>query len=106
MTPEEAILTVLEPIEGLRGKVYPAEAIKNAAAPFVFYLQHGEDEDETLDGPTGLMTAVYEINCVARNYAGLSWLVGVVRRACSPCRVSPMLACSSSGPASGRLPRT
>ncbi len=81
MTPEEAILTALEPIAGLRGKVYPAEAIKNATAPFVFYLQHGEDEEETLEGPTGLMSAVFEINCVARTYAGLTKLVAAVRAA-------------------------
>ena len=81
MTPEEVIVAVLEPIAGLRGKVYPAEAIKNAAAPFVFYLQHSEDEEETLDGPTGLMSAVFEINCVAQRYAGLTGLVAAVRPA-------------------------
>lgn len=81
MTPEEAILTVLEPIAGLRGKVYPAEAIKNAAAPFVFYLQHEEREEETLDGPTGLISAGFEINCVASSYAGLTRLVTAVRPA-------------------------
>ena len=81
MTPEQAILTVLEPIEELRNKVYPAEAIKNAAAPFVFYLQHTEDEEETLDGPTGLMSALFEVNCVAQSYASMIWLVGTVRPA-------------------------
>lgn len=81
MTPEEAIKTVLEAIEGLRGKVFPAEAIKDVHAPFVFYLQHSEDEEETLDGSTGLMSADFEINCVAQNYAGLTKLVGAVRPA-------------------------
>ena len=81
MTPEEAIKTVLGPIAGLRGKVYPAEAIKNVPAPFVFYLQHSEDEEETLDGPTGLMSADFEINCVAPTYAGLTRLVADVRQA-------------------------
>lgn len=81
MTPEQAILTVLEPIEELRYKVYPAEAIKNAAAPFVFYLQHTEDEEETLDGPTGLMSALFEVNCVAQSYASMLWLVSTVRPA-------------------------
>jgi len=81
MTPEQAILTVLEPIDGRRGKVYPAEALKNATAPFVFYLQHSDDEEETLEGPTGLMSAVFEINCVAQSYATLIWLVGAVRPA-------------------------
>lgn len=81
MTPEQAILTALEPIDGLQGKVYPAEALKNAVAPFVFYLQHSDDEEETLEGPTGLMSATFEINCVAQSYATLIWLVGAVRPA-------------------------
>ncbi len=81
MTPEEVILTVLEPIEGLRHKVYPAEAIKNAAAPFVFYVQHSDDEEESLEGLTGLKEATFEINCVAKNYSELVWLVGSVRSA-------------------------
>ncbi len=81
MTPEEVFLTVMEPIEGLQSKVFPAEAIKNATAPFVFYLQHTEDEEEALDGPTGLMFALFEVNCVAQSYASLLWLVGAVRTA-------------------------
>ena len=81
MTPEEVIKAVLEPIAGLQEKVFPAEAIKNVPAPFVVYLQHSEDEEETLDGPTGLISADFEINCVAQNYAGLTRLVGAVRTA-------------------------
>ena len=81
MTPDKAIVTALETIAQLQGSVYPAEALKNAAAPFVFYLQHAEDEEETLDGPTGLMSAVFEIGCVAKSYASLIWLAGAVRPA-------------------------
>ena len=81
MTPEQVILTVLEPIETLRGKVYPAEALKNATAPFVFYLQYSDDEEEALDGPTGLMSVTFEVNCVAQSFASLIWLVGAVRPA-------------------------
>ena len=81
MTPEETIKTVLERTAGLQDKVFPAEAIKNVPAPFVFYLQHSEDEEETLDGPAGLMSADFEINCVAQTYAGLTGLVAAVRPA-------------------------
>lgn len=81
MTPDQAIKTALEPIAGLSGKVYPLEGLKNAAAPFVFYLQISEDEEETLDGSTGLQTASFEINCVARTYSGLVSLSGAVRPA-------------------------
>lgn len=81
MTPENAILAALEPLEGLGGKVYPLEGLKNATAPFVFYLLDAEDEEEALDGPTGLQTATYEINCVAQTYAGLLTLAVAARGA-------------------------
>lgn len=81
MTPEQAILTALEPIAGLSGKVYPLEGLKNATAPFVFYLRQAEDEEETLDGPAGLLSATFEINCVAATYAGLTALARAVRPA-------------------------
>lgn len=81
MTPEKAILAALEQIEGLSGRVYPLEGLKNAAAPFVFYFRQTEDEEDALDGPTGLLTATFEINCVAQTYARLVALCGVVRPA-------------------------
>lgn len=81
MTPEQAILTALEPIAEISGKVYPLEGLKNAAAPFVFYLRLTEEEDEALDGLTGLQSGTYEINCVAQNYAQLIALAGSVRPA-------------------------
>lgn len=81
MTPEQLMKTALERIDGLSGKVYPLEALKNAAAPFVFYLQTAEDEENALDGRTGLLSASYEINCVAKTYASLAWLSGTVRPA-------------------------
>ncbi len=81
MTPENAIVTVLEPIDGLRHKVYPVDALKNATAPFVFYVQREEDAAETLEGCTDLQTATFEIHCVAKSYAALVALAGAVRTA-------------------------
>ena len=81
MTPEQAILAVLEPIAGLKDKVYPVDALKNAATPFVFYVQREEDETEDLDGQTGLQTVTFEVHCVAGSYAALVSLAGSVRSA-------------------------
>ena len=81
MTPEQAIKTALEPIAEISGKVYPLEGLKNAAAPFVFYLRLTDEEEETLDGPTGLQSGTFEVNCVAQNYAQLIALAGSVRTA-------------------------
>ncbi len=81
MTPEQAILKALEPIAEISGKVYPLEGLKNATAPFVFYLRLTDEEEETLDGPTGLQSGTFEVNCVAQNYAQLISLAGSVRSA-------------------------
>lgn len=81
MTPEQAILTVLKPIAEISGTVSPLEGLKNAAAPFVFYLRRTEEEEETLDGPTGLQSGTFEVHCVALTYAQLLSLAGSVRTA-------------------------
>ena len=57
------------------------EALKNATAPFAFYLQTAEDEEDALDGFTGLQTATFEVNVVAKTYASLIWLAGSAKLA-------------------------
>ena len=79
MTLDEIIKTTLEPIAGLDKHVYPLEGLKNATPPFAFYLQTAEDEEDTLDGRTGLMEATFEVNIVAKTYANLVWLAGSAR---------------------------
>lgn len=79
MTPEQVLKTALETIEGQSGKVFPLEGLKNAAAPFSFYLRMTGDEEDALDGPTGLQSATFEINFVARTYAELIALAGAAR---------------------------
>lgn len=81
MTPEERIKTALESVDDLPGKVCPLEGLKNASAPFVFYLRRTEDEEDALDGPTGLQEGAFEVNCVARSYAELVALAGAVKPA-------------------------
>lgn len=81
MTLDEVIKTALEPIDGLLGKVFPLEGLKNAVAPFSFYLQTAEDEEETLNGPAGLLSTSFEVNFVAKTYAGLIALAGAGRAA-------------------------
>lgn len=81
MTPEERIKTTLDGVNGLSRKVYPLEGLKNASAPFVFYFRRTEEEEETLDGPAGLLEGLFEVHCVARTYAELVSLAGLVRPA-------------------------
>lgn len=81
MNLEQAVVSVLEGLDGLSGRVFPAEALKNAAAPFAFYLLDEDGEREALDGLTGLCSAALEIHCVAKNYGELTALSAAVRMA-------------------------
>ena len=81
MTAEQALVEALSPLPILSGRVFPLEALKNAAAPFVFYLRQTAEEREDLDGPTGLRSAVFEIHCVARTYQELTVLAEAAHRA-------------------------
>lgn len=81
MTCEQAVKTALETIAPLRAQVYPAQAIKNAAAPFVFYEITSEDEEQTLSGDPNLRRAAFHVHCVAKNYAQLILISGLVRSA-------------------------
>ena len=74
MQKEEIVKTALESIPSLSGRVFPVEALKNAQAPFVFYISEAETEEDALDGPTGLLAAEIEVHCVAASYGALAGL--------------------------------
>lgn len=76
------VKALLEAVENkISCKIYHAEALKGASAPFVFWLQVNEDEDEDLAGLTGLRTDSYEFHCCARTLAELNALSYAVRSA-------------------------
>lgn len=81
MTLEEVITQTLTSIESLGDRVYPVGALKNAKPDFVFYLRRAQDEEDALDGPTGLKDAAFEIHCVAATYVRLVALSGDVQAA-------------------------
>lgn len=71
MTPEEVIVAALEGMEPPIDGVFPAEALKGAGQRFIFYRRLSADEEETLEGGSGLREANFEVNCVAPAYAEL-----------------------------------
>ena len=68
-------------IAAVSGKVYHAEALKNASAPFVFWLQTGEQYEEALDGRTELDEDRYELHIVTKNLEDLDSISASVREA-------------------------
>lgn len=71
MTLDEIIKTTVGAVAGLSGKVYPHTAIKSADPPFVFYLQESGDQELDLSGPTGLMSADYQVHVAAKTHASM-----------------------------------
>jgi len=75
------IISTVSGVASLSGKVYPHEALKDAAAPFCFYLQEAGDEERALDGLTGLKGADYQVHVVAGTHLAMQTLGGAVMAA-------------------------
>lgn len=71
----------LREIEMTSGQAYSAEALKNATPPFNFYRSRADDEEYCLDGYTGLLSADFDVHCVAITYAQIVALCGATRSA-------------------------
>ena len=77
----QAVRSAVNSIPEVSGRVYHAEALKNAAAPFVFWLQTGEDYEEDLNGRTELGEDRYELHIVTKNLEALDSISASVREA-------------------------
>ena len=75
------IMDALTEIQAIAGRIYHAEALKNASAPFVFWKQDSEETEQALSGYTDLETAGYEIHMVARKLEQLDPIARAVRAA-------------------------
>lgn len=77
----QAVRSAINGIEAVSGKVYHAEALKNAAAPFVFWLQTGEEFEQDLNGRTELGRDQYELHIVTKNLEALDAISAELREA-------------------------
>lgn len=64
LTPDFVMVEELESLDGLSESVWPLQPQKNAEPPFVFYIQDSDDEDEALDGQTGLQHTRFKLHVV------------------------------------------
>lgn len=78
---EQAVVETLQGVTALGGRVYPAEALKNAGAPFAFWLVSSDREEQCLDGYAGLRTGTIEVHVVADRYLELRTVALAVRGA-------------------------
>jgi len=68
MSIEAVISSRLQRIARVRGRIYPVEVLKNAAAPFVFYEISGGEAEETILGDCELCSCEAIIHSVGRDY--------------------------------------
>lgn len=76
---ESLILWPLEQIADFEDKVYPSEALKNAAAPLGFYRILQDECEQTLDGDTELCFTRFELHIVTKTLAELGNLSDAAR---------------------------
>lgn len=62
-------------------KVYHAQALKNASAPFVFWIQQREETETDLNGVTELHSDAFDFHCVAGSLSALESLSANVKAA-------------------------
>lgn len=81
LTPDFAMVRELETIPELTEQIWPGQPKKNAQAPFVFYIQTSDSEDETLTCLTGLQHTGYALHVVAADYYSLANISGKIKAA-------------------------
>ena len=85
LTPERVFVYELEKLDFLSGpsgaQVYALGPAKNAAPPFTFYIRRSCEEEQALDGGTGLQQASFVLHLVTARYEDLSVLGDQIRRA-------------------------
>ena len=81
MSPEFALVSALESVPVLTDKVAALQPKKDARPPFAFYVSNTDDEEEALDGLTGLQQYTGTVHLVAGSFRGLQLLCARARYA-------------------------
>lgn len=78
---EETLVSALEAVDGLAGRVCPIQDIQKSIGPLAVFAQHGETEDNTIDGSTGLCSAEYQIHAMHGTYEKMRLLAEQIKKA-------------------------
>ena len=81
LSPEFALVLVLETVPGLQDKTNALQPKKGCKPPFAFYVSSTDDEDQALDGGTGLQRYTATLHLVAGSFRGLQVLCAFVKAA-------------------------
>lgn len=81
MSPEFALVAALETVPALRDRVTALQPKKDVRPPFAFYSSAEDDEEQALDGRTGLQQYSGTLHLVAGSFRGLQLLCARARLA-------------------------
>lgn len=81
LSPEFALVAALETVPGLLGKTNALQPKKGIKPPFAFYVSDTDDEEQALDGGTGLMRYTATVHLVSGSFRGLQLLCAWARSA-------------------------
>ena len=81
LSPEFALVAALETVPALKDRVSALQPMKGLRPPFAFYISDGDDEEQALDGLTGLQQFTGTVHLVAGTFRGLQLLSARARLA-------------------------
>jgi len=67
-----AMVSAVESVNDLQDQIWPLQPKKNAKPPFCFYEQITDDEEDALDGPTGMQHTGFRLHIVSGGLLSLS----------------------------------
>lgn len=67
-----AMVSAVESVNGLQDQIWPLQPKKNAKPPFCFYEQITDDEEDALDGLSGLQNTGFRLHIVSGGLLCLS----------------------------------
>lgn len=78
---EKALTATLEAIAGMEDRVCPVVDIQKSTGPLAVYDQSVENEEKTLTGAAGLLTAEYQVHVLHNTYLKMRQLSEQVKSA-------------------------
>ena len=81
LSPEFALVAALEAVPALKCKTNALQPKKGVRPPFAFYVSDTDDEEQALDGGTGLQRYTATVHLVSGSFRGLQLLCAWARSA-------------------------
>lgn len=78
---EAALLAAIEALDGMEDRVCPVVDIKKSTGPLAVYDQLREGDSRDLSGPTGLLSATFQVHVLHGTYMKMRQLSDNIKKA-------------------------